>query len=343
MSNRQRSCIAAMAAIGLTTACAASAQAATVAVSGATITYQAGAGEANALTVTGVAPSAQFSDTGATIAPGPGCQAQADGSVACTAGAGAPQLQILTGDRNDRVDAESNAFTLVHISGANGDDALRSRSSSGGQHVLDGGYGDDDLSTATNLGGDQTLNGGPGDDTAAIDEGGHGRLSGASGDDLLSYRALAPGVLPDSLDGGTGNDTYHYIGDSGDFDGFAGRIVPGFGFDTLTVELSPFSSTGIDVDLAACHGCVERVIGSPLADTLLGDGHLNVLLGRDGNDVIDPRGGPDLVSGGAGDDDITTRDHNFDAVSCGAGVDRLTADRPFFDRTDGTCETVLRS
>jgi Ca2+-binding RTX toxin-like protein len=343
MSNRQRSCFAAMAAAGLMTACATSAQAATVAVSGDTITYQAGAGEANALTVTGFAPSAVFADTGATIQPGPGCQAQTGGAVACTAGPGAAQLQVFTGDRGDRVGAETNDFALVHLSGGDGADTLHSGQSFGGRHVLDGGYGDDDLSTATNLGGDQTLNGGPGDDTAAISEGGPGRLSGGSGDDALSYRAAAPRVLPDSLDGGPGNDTYQYVGGSTDFDGFAGRIVPGFGFDTLTVDLLPPSASGIEVDLAACGGCVERVIGSSFDDTLLGDGRADVLLGRDGNDVIDPRGGPDLVFGGAGDDDITTRDHNFDAVSCGAGVDRVTADRRLFDHVDGTCETVSRT
>jgi hypothetical protein len=145
------------------------------------------------------------------------------------------------------------------------------------------------------------------------------------------------------MDGGSDNDTYRWEGPDPFDDQFAGRaIAPGNGFDTLRADLGPFG-TGITVDLATCHGCVDRVIGSDLDDVLLGDGRINVLVGRGGNDTIDPRGGLDVVDAGAGDDTITLRDGLPDVAICSDGADSVSADQRRLDHVGKSCETVLRS
>ena len=145
------------------------------------------------------------------------------------------------------------------------------------------------------------------------------------------------------MDGGSGNDIYRWEGpDRSTSSSRRAAIVPGKGFDTLRADLGPFGG-GVSVDLAECHGCVDRVIGSELDDVLLGDSRRNVLEGRGGNDTIDPRGGIDLVDGGAGDDTITMRDRMMDIVTCGDGTDSVSADVRLLDHVGSSCETVVRS
>ena len=341
MGFKQGRCAVAIAAVALTGAWAASASASTVAVKGGAVVYQAGDGEANALSVSDGPAGTTFTDTGASIQPGAGCAAQPSGAVACDPGP--TLLAISVGDRADRVDAETNLLDEVRIDGGSGDDTLHSGSAAGELHVLAGGGNDDDLSTAVNLLGTQVMTGGSGDDSAWAQAGGFGELVGDSGDDTLRYTQRAPGQAPSRMEGGSGNDLIRWEGPDAFDAGFPARaIVPGRGFDTLKADLGPFGP-GITVDLAACHGCVERVIGSDLDDVLLGDGQINVLVGRGGNDVIDPRGGPDAVDAGAGDDTVTARDRLPDLVTCGDGADSVSADSRLLDHIASSCETVLRA
>jgi Ca2+-binding RTX toxin-like protein len=59
-----------------------------------------------------------------------------------------------------------------------------------------------------------------------------------------------------------------------------------------------------------------------------------------GNDDITPGAGRDIVNGQGGDDTISARDSERDTIDCGAGVDKVTA-----DRTDAikNCEYVKRA
>jgi Ca2+-binding RTX toxin-like protein len=344
MTFKQRQCALAIAVAALTGAWVSSAPAATVAVDGDTIAYHADYGEENALTVRDDGVQATFSDAGASIRPGAGCAAQASGAVACDTGTpGSRVVDVDVRDRDDTVDADTSAVQAVRIAGGSGDDTLHSGSASGERHVLDGGSGDDSLTTSVNLLGAQVLIGGAGDDTAWAQAGGAAELIGNSGDDTLHYTQRAPGQTPSRMDGGSDNDLYLWEGpDPFDAQFPARAIVPGGGFDTLKADLGPFGG-GITVDLAACGGCVERVIGSQLDDVLLGDSRPDVLVGRGGNDVIDPRGGPDLVDAGAGDDTINTRDGTLDLVTCGEGLDSLRADGRNLDHAGSSCETVLRA
>jgi hypothetical protein len=61
-----------------------------------------------------------------------------------------------------------------------------------------------------------------------------------------------------------------------------------------------------------------RIAGGP------GD---DLLVGGAANDVLDGGPGRDVLAGGAGDDVLLARDGAVDRVRCGAGLDRVVADR----------------
>jgi Ca2+-binding RTX toxin-like protein len=127
------------------------------------------------------------------------------------------------------------------------------------------------------------------------------RMFGRQGRDLLRGRAGN-----DCLYGGEGADVLD--GDGGD-----DTLSGGDGRDRL------FGGSGND-----------RVLGGAKGDELHGDA---------GTDQIFPGTGRDRVWGGAGNDTISARDGSRDVIDCGAGLDRITADRR--DRLRG-CERVTR-
>jgi uncharacterized repeat protein (TIGR01451 family) len=127
------------------------------------------------------------------------------------------------------------------------------------------------------------------------------RMYGRQGRDLLRGRAG-----DDCLYGGEGADVLD--GDGGD-----DTLSGGDGRDRL------FGGAGND-----------RVLGGAKGDEMHGDA---------GNDQLFPGTGRDRVWGGAGNDVISARDGSRDVIDCGAGLDRVTADRR--DRLRG-CERVSR-
>ena len=147
------------------------------------------------------------------------------------------------------------------------------------------------------------------------------RIEGLGGDDCLygSGEVLDDGtgdIPPDQrppdrddvLDGGSGTD----------------RLHGGTGRDRL------YGGPGND-----------RVLGDAGGDWLYGGTGRDLLAGGAGNDHVVAGGGADSVSGGGGDDVITTRDRRRDSVRCGAGFDRVRADRN--DKVARDCEAVRRS
>jgi len=93
----------------------------------------------------------------------------------------------------------------------------------------------------------------------------------------------------------------------------------------------------------------DRLLGTPLRDTLRGLGGGDTLLGLAGDDVLDGGSGNDTLVGGAGrdllygrsgDDVLSVRDGVRDRVSCGPGRDRVVADR--LDAVTRDCERVVR-
>jgi uncharacterized repeat protein (TIGR01451 family) len=127
------------------------------------------------------------------------------------------------------------------------------------------------------------------------------RLFGRAGRDLLRGRAGN-----DCLYGGDGSDVLD--GDGGD--------------DSL------WGSDGRD-----------RLFGGSGNDRLLGGAKADELHGDTGNDELAAGTGRDRVWAGPGNDAISARDGSRDVIDCGAGLDRVTADRR--DRVRG-CERVSR-
>jgi Ca2+-binding RTX toxin-like protein len=83
----------------------------------------------------------------------------------------------------------------------------------------------------------------------------------------------------------------------------------------------------------------DRLFGGAGNDRLLGGAKGDELHGDTGNDQLFAGTGRDRVWGGAGNDVISARDGSRDVIDCGAGLDRVTADRR--DHLRG-CERVTR-
>jgi uncharacterized repeat protein (TIGR01451 family) len=83
----------------------------------------------------------------------------------------------------------------------------------------------------------------------------------------------------------------------------------------------------------------DRLFGGSGSDRLLGGAKGDELHGDTGIDQLFPGTGRDRVWGGPGNDTISARDGSRDVIDCGAGLDRVTADRR--DRLRG-CERVSR-
>jgi Tol biopolymer transport system component len=93
-------------------------------------------------------------------------------------------------------------------------------------------------------------------------------------------------------------------------------------------------------DLMLGNGGDDRLLGAGGADVIDGGPGADLIDGGAGNDLL--RGGPgrDRVFGRPGDDTIEVADGQRDVVSCGAGRDRVLADR--IDVVAHDCETVVR-
>jgi uncharacterized repeat protein (TIGR01451 family) len=118
--------------------------------------------------------------------------------------------------------------------------------------------------------------------------------------------------------------------------------------NTATVRVSPRQ---VPCKAVTRRGTARRDVlrGTPCGDVLSGLGGNDRLLGLAGADrlfggagadVLDGGPGADLIDGGAGRDVIFARDRKQDTIRCGAGRDRVTADRS--DRVSRNCERVSR-
>jgi uncharacterized repeat protein (TIGR01451 family) len=83
----------------------------------------------------------------------------------------------------------------------------------------------------------------------------------------------------------------------------------------------------------------DRLFGGSGNDRVLGGAKGDELHGDSGDDQLFPGSGRDRVWGGPGNDTISARDGSRDVIDCGAGLDRVSADRR--DRLRG-CERVSR-
>jgi Ca2+-binding RTX toxin-like protein len=156
------------------------------------------------------------------------------------------------------------------------------------------------------------------------------------------------------LYGGAGNDALQAR------DGGRDAIFCGTGFDTVVADA---------IDLIAPRECEQVATGpdgttpppppvpapatidgtsgddvlhgTPGPDTISGHAGNDRIYGLDGHDTIVGGSGHDLVYAGAGNDRIDVKDGEIDFVSCGLGIDTVTADRIDL-LTRAECEVVLR-
>lgn len=132
----------------------------------------------------------------------------------------------------------------------------------------------------------------------------------------------------DEIDGRGGFDTVTY--DTGPFGAglltgpyYGATEVPfaNSGFTAVTVNLGKGTATddwGFTDELIS----IERVIGTPLDDTLIGSKGRNTLEGGNGNDNLDGGKGADALNGGNGDD-IISGGGGWDIIKGGQGLDKI--------------------
>ncbi|MBK8293776.1 MAG: right-handed parallel beta-helix repeat-containing protein [Solirubrobacterales bacterium] len=166
---------------------------------------------------------------------------------------------------------------------------------------------------------DQNGNAGPN----ALDASGDGQtLCGLGGNDVLKGNTGG-----DVLDGGDGSDT-------ADLSLSSGGIIA-----ALDQKLV-IGDDGNDVLFS-----IEKLVGSPFNDVIVGDGGWNLTDGGDGNDTLIPVGGRDVVFGRDGADTIGVADGEADLlVDCGPGIDTVSADPVAIDPASifVGCETISR-
>jgi Ca2+-binding RTX toxin-like protein len=258
--------VALVAAQGVALAGTASADASSVRVERGQLIFQAAAGQANRLTISGDGPALVLADAVPMI-PGTGCDRVTATQVSCpSTGITAVTIHLRDGD-----DAGINsASTAITMHGEDGADTLY------GGEVGDSLFGGE---------GDDTLYGGPGSDV----------LHGEKGMDTL-----LGGDDPDSLWGGSENEKDLIDGGNG-----AGMRDTVFYSDrTVSVTVDLVTGTGGvagEGDELKYIGSVNTGDGN---DTIVGDDLPNNLDGGKGDDTIKGGDGDDVLKGGDGDDTL---------------------------------------
>ena len=327
---------------------------ATLAVNGGTLEYAAEAGEENGVVfeqraattihVYDLSESVQVPGAGCIPAPEvfPSVPPQAYVDYECTGVS--ETIEAVFGDEADFALSFTDLTTTLQ--GDDGNDLLVSEGAGGA--VIQGGGGNDELYSGQ--GGDQ-LDGGDGVDLLRGAEG-DDTLSGGAGNDALAGEYFPEDEGPlgeetgdpgdDSLDGGDGDD--QLIGGGGD-DRYAGgsgydvaRLLGG-GKDALSGDLERIEGSEKPDDLVGSEEA-NHFLGLEANDRLTGNGGDDTLDGGEGADTLDGGPGSDSFDGGRGDDTLLARDGVSDRVSCGEGIDRVTADDN--DVIETACEFVDR-
>ena len=320
----------------------------TAVVNGGQVDFTAADGFENSLTVTTSSaspPSVTIADTADDITAGSGC---------------------LPGDTPSKVVCSGETVNFFDLNlGDLADSAIVSGPLEG---TLRGGPGVDSL---TGGAGNERLAGGEGADVLA---GSAGDDVLTDFDFVLTSPPAPPSMdAGDRFDGGPGNDLLAYLPQDGEGDVLLGGPgVDTVGVDPLFIAFVAFLSGGaggsnndalgvvVDLDAGTLRdkdamrgttgeqntiGSVENLEGFG-NDTVLGSAapndyrQVSPFGGVDETDTVDLRSGPDVVSVGDGDDQVTSDDGFRDQVLCGDGSDTVAADR-FDELTE--CENVTRS
>jgi Ca2+-binding RTX toxin-like protein len=264
-------------------------------------------------------------------------------------------VEIAAGPGRDSIKA-IDANTRLTADGGPGDDTLRSE---GGGDVLRGGAGADEL---LGNGGADVLEGGEGDDRLTGDACGPPAgdvLDGGAGYDVITdWGQCGPTLDPRPV-----TVTVNGVADDG---------RPGEGDDVRDIDALelyvPATVIGTDEAdsvsvFAPADAGASRIDGRGGDDTLTAGSGSETILGGAGDDRVEGGYGHDTLTGGPGrdaifgdstasqcggsgqsctlpfgNDVIDARDGEADTVDCGAGMDKVTADR--VDTVAANCETV---
>ncbi|MGA1675222.1 MAG: peroxidase family protein [Pseudomonadales bacterium] len=235
--------------------------------------------------------------------------------VAATAGV---VIDLALATAQDTVGAGTD--TLVSIEGIIGsvfDDEI---TGSGADDYIDGGTG---------LGAD-TLDGAGGSDTVSYASSTAGvtvnlalngpqDTVGAGVDDLTSFENIVGSAFDDNLTGSAGANVME--------GGLGNDVMNGAGGnDTLSYERS-IAGVTVNLALTAAQNTIgagtdrvsnfENLRGSGFADTLTGNGGVNIIEGGAGNDTLNGAGGNDILVGGTGNDALNGGAGNDTAVFSG--------------------------
>jgi Ca2+-binding RTX toxin-like protein len=286
---------------------------------GSTLTFTAGAGEVNNVTLHHHLGTFTLTDFDTDPTETSASCTDNGNNITCTR-SGSTLIRVLLGDAADFFSAaDGDLVDRIELFGGGDSDGLFVNTATAPGHLIEGGDGDDGLQAAH---GANTLRGGAGED----------QIDGGSGSD--------------AIEGGADDDTFQSNRGTDDYRG-------GDGFDQLRIICfestceAPISVTlddqpddGAPGQASNVHSDVEDVTGSNRGDSLRGSQSANVLMGRRGPDTIDGLGGADVLSGETGDDEIRARDGVRDVVRCGPDADTVTADT--FDLVESDCESVSR-
>ena len=275
------------------------------------VTFTAGSGMVNAITVTRSGRVVVIDDK-VTIKPGKGCKRVGSDKtrVKCTTTSNPTLVTVSAGNQNDVITNKTGI--PMNANGGSGNDIIVGGSAR--DAVLNGGPGNDRVHGEA---GNDDLYGGTGND----------KLYGGSGNDELDGRAGA-----DYLGGGAGNDHAIYWnrtksvtanldgkandGEKGEKDTIATDVENlwgGSGNDTLTGNAR--------VNYIEGWGGKDVIRGGASHDLLSAGGNLgNTIYGDAGNDYIHSGSGNDLVYGGDGNDFVYGESGN-DRVYAGPGND----------------------
>ncbi len=160
--------------------------------------------------------------------------------------------------------------------------------------------------------------------------GGGDVLRGGNGNDRIDRFQQPPGLAPDHVSGGGGDDVLSF---SPTDDGAV--LSGGPGVDTLeaggwrvsdTITLDGIANDGADGTANNVRADIENLVGGKGDDTFVGSAAANVLKGGGGDDHLIGLGGIDQLAGGPGDDLLDAIDGGVDHLRGDAGTDAATID-----------------
>ncbi len=322
--------------VAYTTAGAPRADASTASISGATLTYSAGVGETNQVDLSVAAGVIKVFD-GAGITAGSGCAPVDVANVQCTL-AGTTTVDANLGDEDDHLTALTFPIVIIAQGGPGADRLLGGF----GDDQLSGGGGNDTFDDGCCIDTNPPLNddiydGGPDTDTmiyasasasvtVTLDDVANDGLdaeqdnvkanvenvTGGSGSDLLTgdddANVLnAGGGNDNTLNGKGGNDTLTVAFSA------TGTLSGGDGADRLIDDSSTPGSVlngGAGADELSNSGLADTLNGDDGNDTLMTSGAGNLFGGADDDVLVDWQNqGPNVLSGGPGDDTVDYSDH----------------------------------